>query len=76
MCVLKSMTSLRYMDMKDNKLSELMEIKILYNLKLLEILDFMGNPITTWPCYRETVVSYLPYLEILDGTSVTVEEKV
>ncbi|KAJ9582017.1 hypothetical protein L9F63_003600, partial [Diploptera punctata] len=69
------MTSLQYMEVRENNLSQLLEIAILRNLKVLEILDFTGNPLTTWPKYREAVIFYLPSLAVLDGIEVTVKEK-
>ncbi|KAK0086358.1 hypothetical protein PV325_003290, partial [Microctonus aethiopoides] len=65
---------LRLIDLKYNKISDLMEISHLKSL-VYEI-DLRGNPCTKWPNYKDVVLYSMPSVVFLDGAQVTIAEKV
>lgn len=66
-------TLLQQLDLSNNKISNLEQLKFLHPLKLLTSLDLRGNPITQIPLYKHYVISLFPRLTYLDQNSVPVE---
>lgn len=65
---------LRLIDLKYNKISDLMEISHLKSL--VYELDLRGNPCTKWPNYKDVVLYSMSSVVFLDGAQVTIAEKV
>ncbi|XP_046414947.1 leucine-rich repeat and guanylate kinase domain-containing protein-like [Neodiprion fabricii] len=65
---------LRYIDLKYNKISDLLEVSHLKSL--VHEIDFRGNPCTNWPNYRDVLLFSMPSVMFVDGASVTISEKV
>ncbi|EFN67096.1 Leucine-rich repeats and guanylate kinase domain-containing protein [Camponotus floridanus] len=75
-CVLKNRDAynLRYIDLKFNKISDLLEV---LNLKgMIDEVDLTGNTCTKWPNYRNMLISSIPSIRFIDGVEVFITEKV
>ncbi|RLU26219.1 hypothetical protein DMN91_000012 [Ooceraea biroi] len=70
----KDAYSLRYVDLKFNRIADLLEV---LNLKgsIFEV-DFRGNACTKWPNYRNVLISSIPSVKFIDGVEVFAAEKV
>ncbi|XP_024877180.1 leucine-rich repeat and guanylate kinase domain-containing protein-like isoform X1 [Temnothorax curvispinosus] len=70
----KDAYSLRFVDLKFNRITDLLEV---FNLKgsIFEV-DFRGNTCTKWPNYRNVLISSIPSVKFIDGVEVFPEEKV
>lgn len=66
--------ALRYIDLKYNKIDDLLEVSHLKSL-VYEV-DFRGNPCTKWPSYRDVLLFSMPSVMFVDGAEVTISEKV
>ncbi|KAL6264112.1 hypothetical protein P5V15_004190 [Pogonomyrmex californicus] len=70
----KDAYSLRFIDLKFNKITDLLEV---LNLKgSIFKVDFRGNTCTKWPNYRNVLISFVPSLRVIDDIEVSVTEKV
>ncbi|KYQ47295.1 Leucine-rich repeat and guanylate kinase domain-containing protein, partial [Trachymyrmex zeteki] len=70
----KDAYTLRFVDLKFNRITDLMEI---LNLKgLIFEVDFRGNTCTKWPNYRNVLTSSISSVKFIDGVQVFPEEKV
>ncbi|KYN13665.1 Leucine-rich repeat and guanylate kinase domain-containing protein, partial [Trachymyrmex cornetzi] len=70
----KDAYTLRFVDLKFNRITDLMEI---LNLKgLISEVDFRGNTCTKWPNYRNVLISSISSVKFIDGVQVFPEEKV
>ncbi|KAM9842946.1 leucine-rich repeat-containing protein 9 [Aulostomus maculatus] len=58
-----------------NKLQDIMELEKLEILPSLTELSLVGNPVARNSLHRPTVVLHLPQLQVLDGVTVTLEER-
>ncbi|XP_018049643.1 PREDICTED: uncharacterized protein LOC108688062 [Atta colombica] len=75
-CVLKNrdVYTLRYVDLKFNRIADLMEI---LNLKgFISEIDFRGNSCTKWPNYRNALIASISSVKFIDGVQVLPQEKV
>lgn len=70
----KNAYCLRLLDLKHNKIADLMEISNLQSM--ISELDLRGNLCTKWPNYKEVVLHSVPSLMFIDGEAVTIAEKV
>ncbi|KAG7200528.1 hypothetical protein KM043_001092 [Ampulex compressa] len=70
----KDAEGLRLIDLKSNKINDLLEVSNLRGL-IYEI-DLRGNPCTKWPNYRDVLLSSIPSLIFIDGAEVFITEKV
>ncbi|XP_011694530.1 PREDICTED: leucine-rich repeat and guanylate kinase domain-containing protein-like isoform X2 [Wasmannia auropunctata] len=69
----KDAYGLRFVDLKYNKISDLMEV---LNLKgSISEVDFRGNTCTKWPNYRNLLIYSIPNVKFIDGVEVFPEEK-
>lgn len=66
---------LEYLVADDNLVAKFSEIQRLAGLKHLVSLSLVRNPITETEGYRSYVAILLPYLQVLDGSPVTLEER-
>ncbi|XP_070149245.1 leucine-rich repeat and guanylate kinase domain-containing protein [Polyergus mexicanus] len=70
----KDAYNLRYVDLKFNKISDLLEV---LNLKgSIDEIDLTGNTCTKWPNYRNMLISSIPSVRFIDGVEVFTTEKV
>ncbi|EFN80457.1 Leucine-rich repeats and guanylate kinase domain-containing protein [Harpegnathos saltator] len=70
----KDAYSLHCVDLKFNKINDLLEI---LNLKgSIREVDFRGNACTKWPNYRNVLISSIPSVKFIDGVEVLAAEKV
>ncbi|XP_061941456.1 uncharacterized protein LOC107993331 isoform X5 [Apis cerana] len=70
----KDAYSLRVIDLKFNRINDLLE---LLNLKgLIHEVDFRGNNCTKWPNYKAVLLFSLPSIQIIDGVNVFSSEKI
>ncbi|XP_018351816.1 PREDICTED: leucine-rich repeat and guanylate kinase domain-containing protein-like, partial [Trachymyrmex septentrionalis] len=70
----KDTYTLRFVDLKFNRITDLMEI---LNLKgLICQVDFRGNTCTEWPNYRNVLISSISSIKFIDGIQVFPQEKV
>ncbi|KAG5328039.1 LRGUK protein, partial [Acromyrmex charruanus] len=70
----KDAYTLRFVDLKFNRITDLMEI---LNLKgFISEIDFRGNACTKWPNYRNILISSISSIKFIDGVQVFPEEKV
>ncbi|CAL1679756.1 unnamed protein product [Lasius platythorax] len=70
----KDAYNLRYIDLKFNKITDLLEV---LNLKgTLDEVDLRGNACTKWPNYRNMLISSIPSVRFIDGAEVFTTEKV
>uniref|UniRef100_A0A1X7VCL3 Protein phosphatase 1 regulatory subunit 7 n=1 Tax=Amphimedon queenslandica TaxID=400682 RepID=A0A1X7VCL3_AMPQE len=67
---------LSVINMAENQIVGLDEVLHLKDIQSLETLDLRKNPLQTLADYRQTVMTQLTTLRVLDGQSLTVEEKV
>nr|XP_033808784.1 leucine-rich repeat-containing protein 9 isoform X2 [Geotrypetes seraphini] len=58
-----------------NKIQEMSEVEKLEAFPTLKEISVFGNPISRKMYYRPLLVSRLPRLQVLDGTSVSIEER-
>nr|XP_012221367.1 PREDICTED: uncharacterized protein LOC105671640 isoform X2 [Linepithema humile] len=75
-CVLKDKDaySLRFIDLKFNKITDLLEVLKLKG-SIFEV-DFKGNTCTKWPNYRNVLIFSIPSVKFIDGVEVLATEKV
>lgn len=66
---------LRELYMRNNKISNIDEIKYLKSCSSLKTLSLNENPVSELPNYRELVINYLPQLIKLDDKIISNEEK-
>ncbi|KAL2717744.1 leucine-rich repeat and guanylate kinase domain-containing protein-like isoform X1 [Vespula squamosa] len=71
---LKDACSLRFVDLKFNKIVDLLEISKLKGL-IYEI-DLRGNACTKWPNYRDVILFSIPSVMFIDGVEVSITEKI
>ncbi|XP_043790508.1 uncharacterized protein LOC122713799 [Apis laboriosa] len=70
----KDAYSLRIIDLKFNRISDLLELQ---NLKgLIHEVDFRGNSCTKWPNYKAVLLFSIPSIQIIDGVNVFSSEKI
>lgn len=72
---LQNIYSLKSLDLRNNCISELLDLDCLDGLNI-ENIDLQGNEITKWPNYREFVIYKFQKLTCLDGLEVTNKEQV
>ncbi|XP_012274450.1 leucine-rich repeat and guanylate kinase domain-containing protein isoform X2 [Orussus abietinus] len=70
----KDAYALRIVDLKYNKIADLLEVSYLSGL-VYEV-DFRGNPCTKWPNYRDVLLFSMPSVMYVDGGEVSVTEKI
>ncbi|XP_036146137.1 leucine-rich repeat-containing protein 23 isoform X4 [Monomorium pharaonis] len=70
----KDTYSLRFVDLKFNRIADLLEVLNLTG-SIFEI-DFRGNTCTKWPNYRNVLISSIPSIKFIDSVEVLEEEKV
>lgn len=71
---LKDAYSLRVIDLKFNRINDLLE---LLNIKgLVHEVDFRGNNCTKWPNYKAVLLFSIPSIQIIDGVNVFSSEKI
>ncbi|XP_030069714.1 leucine-rich repeat-containing protein 9 isoform X1 [Microcaecilia unicolor] len=58
-----------------NKIQEMSEVEKLEALPTLKEISMFGNPISRKMYYRPLLISRLPSLQVLDGTTVSLEER-
>lgn len=64
------------LDLSHNKLSSFNgTVTFLTGLTTLKHLCLIGNPIFLLPQYRSTIVTFLPWLNVLDDTPITLDER-
>ena len=63
------------LSMGNNLVKFLEDLTCLRHLKHLEKLSLEGNPVTNMPYYREYVLGLCPHLILLDGSKVSIEER-
>ncbi|KAI4492893.1 hypothetical protein M0804_002684 [Polistes exclamans] len=70
----KDACSLRFIDLKYNKIIDLLEVS---NLKgsIYEI-DLRGNACIKWPNYRDVILFSIPSVMFIDGIEVSIMEKI
>jgi hypothetical protein len=68
-------TKLTELYLRKNAVSELTEVKYLQNLGNLRVLWLWDNPCAENSNYREYIIKTLPYLQKLDNTAITPEER-
>ncbi|XP_034941504.1 leucine-rich repeat and guanylate kinase domain-containing protein-like [Chelonus insularis] len=66
--------SLRLVDLKHNKISDLMELSHLSG-SVYQV-DLRGNGCTKWPNYKEVVLFCMPNVLFVDGAEITAAERV
>ncbi|XP_015609790.1 uncharacterized protein LOC107274789 [Cephus cinctus] len=70
----KGAYGLRLIDLKYNKIADLMEVSHLKSF-VYEV-DLRGNPCTKWPNYRDVLLFTMPSVMYVDGAGVSITEKV
>ncbi|XP_043288514.1 uncharacterized protein [Venturia canescens] len=65
---------LRLIDLRYNKIADLLEVSNLKS-RVYEV-DLRGNPCTQWPNYKDVLLFSMPSVKYLDGSEITVSEKV
>ncbi|XP_067206201.1 leucine-rich repeat and guanylate kinase domain-containing protein-like isoform X2 [Linepithema humile] len=70
----KDAYSLRFIDLKFNKITDLLEVLKLKG-SIFEV-DFKGNTCTKWPNYRNVLIFSIPSVKFIDGVEVLATEKV
>ncbi|XP_017889561.2 uncharacterized protein LOC108630659 [Ceratina calcarata] len=71
---LKDAYSLRVIDLKFNKVDDLLELQ---NCKgLIQEMDLRGNGCTRWPNYKAVILFSIPSIQRIDGVEVTSAEKI
>lgn len=66
--------SLRFVDLKFNKIMDLLEVSKLKG-SIFEI-DLRGNACTKWPNYRNVILFSIPSIMFIDGVEASITEKV
>jgi hypothetical protein len=67
---------LEHLSLAYNQLMDLNAVlRPLRRLRHLRFLDLRGNPLVEEPSYRQRCIAALPQVEVLDGLTVTVEER-
>ncbi|KAK1125768.1 hypothetical protein K0M31_005312 [Melipona bicolor] len=70
----KDAYSLRVIDLKFNRINDLLE---LLNLSgLIQEVDLRGNGCTKWPNYKAALLFSIPSIQIIDGATVSTSEKI
>ncbi|XP_068195211.1 leucine-rich repeat-containing protein 9 [Antennarius striatus] len=72
---LDSLTELRKLFVNVNKLQDIEQLNKLDALPLLTVLSVAGNPVAKSSLYRSKVVLRLSKLQVLDGVTITLEER-
>ncbi|OAD59234.1 Leucine-rich repeat and guanylate kinase domain-containing protein [Eufriesea mexicana] len=70
----KDAYSLRVIDLKFNRINDLLELLIFKGL--IQEIDFRGNGCTKWPNYKAVLLFSIPSIQIIDGTDVSTSEKI
>nr|XP_034179896.1 leucine-rich repeat and guanylate kinase domain-containing protein-like [Osmia lignaria] len=70
----KDAYSLRVIDLKFNRINDLLELSNLKGL-ILEI-DLRGNGCTKWPNYKSVILFSIPSIHTIDGNHVSTSEKI
>ncbi|XP_076678210.1 uncharacterized protein LOC143374165 [Andrena cerasifolii] len=66
--------SLRVIDLKFNRINDLLELS---NFKgLIQEIDLRGNGCTKWPNYKGVLLFSIPSIQLIDGKPVSTSEKV
>merc|ERR1712169_40766 len=68
-------TKLTELYLRKNAVSELTEVKYLQSLSNLRVLWLWDNPCAENANYREYIIRTLPFLQKLDNTAITPEER-
>ncbi|KAF7415227.1 hypothetical protein HZH68_003716 [Vespula germanica] len=71
---LKDACSLRFVDLKFNKIIDLLEVSKLKG-SIFEI-DLRGNACTKWPNYRNVILFSIPSIMFIDGVEASITEKI
>ncbi|KAF7408792.1 hypothetical protein HZH66_003329 [Vespula vulgaris] len=71
---LKDACSLRFVDLKFNKIMDLLEVSKLKG-SIFEI-DLRGNACTKWPNYRNVILFSIPSIMFIDGVEASITEKI
>ncbi|XP_035743683.1 leucine-rich repeat and guanylate kinase domain-containing protein-like [Vespa mandarinia] len=70
----KDACSLRFVDLKFNKIVDLLEVS---NLKgSIHEIDLRGNACAKWPNYRDVILFTIPSVMFIDGVEVSITEKI
>ncbi|KOC62111.1 Leucine-rich repeat and guanylate kinase domain-containing protein [Habropoda laboriosa] len=73
-CILFDAYSLRVIDLKFNRINDLLELS---NIKgLIHEIDLRGNGCTKWPNYKSVLLFSMPSICIIDGIDVSTSEKI
>ncbi|XP_017793521.1 PREDICTED: uncharacterized protein LOC108575276 [Habropoda laboriosa] len=75
-CIMRNMDaySLRVIDLKFNRINDLLELS---NIKgLIHEIDLRGNGCTKWPNYKSVLLFSMPSICIIDGIDVSTSEKI
>lgn len=67
--------SLDLIDLKSNKVTDLLQVSHLKGNPVYEI-DLRGNSCTKWPHYKDLILFSLPHVFFVDGSEVTIAEKI
>lgn len=70
-----SLPMLEVLILNNNKLKSMDEIKRLVDLRQLEVLSLVGNPICSQKNYRQMIISAFPNLRILDYQKIKPQER-
>ncbi|XP_050484282.1 leucine-rich repeat and guanylate kinase domain-containing protein-like [Bombus huntii] len=70
----KDAYSLRVIDLKFNRINDLLELLNLTGL--IQEVDFRGNSCTKWPNYKAVLLFSIPSIQIIDGVNVSTSEKI
>ncbi|CAD1474911.1 unnamed protein product, partial [Heterotrigona itama] len=70
----KDAYSLRVIDLKFNRINDLLELLNLTGL--IQEVDLRGNGCTKWPNYKAALLFSIPSIQIIDGATVSTSEKI
>lgn len=73
---LSECAALHNVDVRNNEIAIIRNVEFLSELSFFRYLDLTGNPCCEKQFYRNRVVYRVPHLQVLDGTTVSAEEKV
>ena len=73
---LASLESLEKLDLTANYIHNYLDFATLGHLTRLTELYVVGNPLTTYPYWREYLITVLPHLEKLDGHEITRTDRI
>ncbi|EFO65451.1 U2 small nuclear ribonucleoprotein A', putative [Giardia lamblia P15] len=73
---LASLESLEKLDLTANYIHNYLDFATLGHLSRLTELYVVGNPLTTYPYWREYLITVLPHLEKLDGHEITRTDRI